>query len=245
MRKRIIGKQYEGFQLDWDTEYFGIPAARVNLNGIVDSEGQREISDFCKEFQFVTLWNFNNINENNIWLGENTNAFLADVNIQFCIDTAPEYASCDQEIRVNNHFLPDTQIVKIAREAFRYSRFFNDRKLNQAKAREIYACWVESSFQREEKYYAVCEKDGKVVGFYIFAIHEDRGVLELSAVDVEYQRQRIARRIVETIMSFLVERGIFKVQVGVQSSNFPIIRLYSSMGFKPICCSSVYHLWSE
>ena len=39
----MSSKNYELRPLQWDTDYFGVSSARVNLGGIVDEKGQEEI----------------------------------------------------------------------------------------------------------------------------------------------------------------------------------------------------------
>ena len=75
-------KKIELLPLKWDTDYFGIKSARVNILDNIDVEEQKEILNFSKKFQFVTISNENNLNKNNYWIGTKTNAFLADINIQ-------------------------------------------------------------------------------------------------------------------------------------------------------------------
>lgn len=77
------GGSFSCIPLKWDTDYFGISCARVNLTGPATEAEQEEILSFCRSFDFVTLANLNNFSENNFWIGRRTNAFLADVNIQF------------------------------------------------------------------------------------------------------------------------------------------------------------------
>ena len=79
--ERINGANYECFFLSWDTDYFGVNSARVNLTGPIDDEGQDRIIDFCKGYEFVTIANMDNAKENNHWIGTRTNSFLVDMNM--------------------------------------------------------------------------------------------------------------------------------------------------------------------
>ncbi|MBC8156905.1 hypothetical protein H7X64_01920, partial [Armatimonadetes bacterium] len=79
----MSSKNYECKPLQWDTDYFGVSSARVNLSGIVDEQGQKEILEYCKNYDFATISNLGNLQENNYWIDNRTNAFLADMNIQF------------------------------------------------------------------------------------------------------------------------------------------------------------------
>ena len=63
VRKLMSSKNYELRLLQWDTDYFGVSSARVNLSGIVDDTGQEEIIEFCKGYDFVTISNLDNIKD--------------------------------------------------------------------------------------------------------------------------------------------------------------------------------------
>jgi len=71
----MSSKNFECIPLQWDTDYFGVSSARVTLNGVVDKQGQDKIIEFCKDYDFVTIANIDNIKENNYWIGNRTNAF--------------------------------------------------------------------------------------------------------------------------------------------------------------------------
>ena len=121
VRKLMASKNYELRPLEWDTDYFGVSSARVNLNGNVDNKGQNEIIEFCKNYDFVTISNLDNIKENNHWIGNRTSAFLADMNIQFlkALGNKPDYK--DEKTYVVNCLSGNEQIVNIAKKIGRAS----------------------------------------------------------------------------------------------------------------------------
>ena len=111
----MSNNNYECKSLPWDTDYFGISSARVNLKGIINETGQKEILEFCKGFHFVTIFNIGNLKENNQWIGTKTSAFLSDVNVQF-------EKLLDDKITVNyegfyiaNNLKRNEQIIDIAK----------------------------------------------------------------------------------------------------------------------------------
>ncbi|WP_053954712.1 GNAT family N-acetyltransferase [Inediibacterium massiliense] len=229
--------------LQWDTDYFGVSSARVNLSGIVDEKGQEEIIEFCIDYDFVTIFNLDNVKENNQWIGNRTNAFLTDMNIQFLKVLAgkPDYQ--DEKTYVVNNLSRNEQVVEIARDSFQYSRFFNDPKLPEIQAKNIYLYWTECAFGQENKYFVICKRDESVAGYILFSINEDNSVIELIAVDEKYQGQRIGKSMIQTMESFVIDQGINKIKVGTQVNNISAAQFYSKMGFTYVSCGSVYHLW--
>lgn len=239
----MYSKNYECKPLQWDTDFFGVNSARVNLSGVIDEPGQEEIIEFCKNYDFVTISNLNNINDNNLWIGNRTNAFLTDMNIQLfkVLDVKSDYQ--DDTTYVMNNCLRNEQIVQIARESFRYSRFFNDQNLPQEQAKNIYLHWTECAFGQENKYFVVCERDENIAGYILFSVNEDNIVIELIAVEEKYQGLRVGKSLIHTMESFVIEKGINKIKVGTQVNNISAAQFYLKMGFTYVSCGSVYHLW--
>lgn len=241
--KLMSSKNYECKSLQWDTDYFGVSCARVNLNGIVDEQGQEEIIEFSKDYDFVTISNLDNIKENNHWIGNRTNAFIADMNIQFLkiLADKPDYQ--DEKTYVVNSLSRNEQIVDIARKSFNYSRFFNDPNLPIEQAENIYLYWTECAFNQGNKYFIISEREGNVAGYILFSFNVDDSTIELIAVDEKYQGQKVGKSLIHKMESFVIDQGIRKIKVGTQVNNISATQFYAKMGFKYVSCGSIYHLW--
>lgn len=241
----MFSKNYECEPLQWDTDYFGISSARVYLNGAVDEHGQEEIIEFCKKYNFITISNIDNTMENNNWIGNRTNAFLADMNIQFLkvLVEQPDYQ--DEKTYVVNSLSKNAQIIDIARKSFNYSRFFNDPKLPEEQAKNIYIHWTESAFGQENKYFVISEREGNIAGYILFSIVGDNSLIELIAVDEKYQGQRVGKSLIQTMEGFIEDKGIKKIKVGTQVNNISAAQFYNAMGFKYVSCRSMYHFWKR
>lgn len=242
---KITGENYECIALNWDTEYFGVQSARVNLNGIVDDRGQEEIIAFCKKFEFNTISNRGNVKENNRWIGMRTNAYLTDINIQFFKDLSKEMFDVDPEIKVFNLLPRNEEILQISKNAFQYSRFFNDPKLDKSKAANLYLHWTDCAFNQKNKFFVVCKRENQIVGYILFSIDEARcvGTIELVAVDEQTRGQKIGKSLMIGLESFLVQEGVRKIIVGTQVDNFVANHFYRAAGYKMGSCITVYHLW--
>jgi len=241
----MSNEKYELIPLPWDTDYFGVSSARVNLHASVGEAGQAEILNFCKDYEFVTISNIGNISENNHWIGNKTNAFLADVNIQFIKDLAEEAGYKDDKSFVETSLSRNEQILDIAKNSFHYSRFFNDPKLPEEQARNLYLHWTECAFGQEDKYFAISEKDEKIAGFILFHVEEGSCVIELIAVDEKYQGQGVGKSLIRSMEAFAIAIGIEETKVGTQVNNISAANFYSAMGFKCASCGSMYHLWRK
>lgn len=247
MFNRILGSSFECIPLQWDTDYFGVKSARVNLTGVVDEESQNQIIEFSNNFDFTTIINLNNDKENNHWLGVATNAFIADINLQFLKVIENRKVNHEEKTYVVNNLPRDERIVKISRDAFKYSRFFNDLKLPQKQAKNIYVHWTECAFNLTNKYFVICERNDQIAGFILFSINdiEESSTIELIAVDKEFQGQKVGKSLISVMESFLISDRVKKIKVGTQVENISAIQFYNAMGFSYVGCRSVYHMWNN
>lgn len=243
VKKQVSSLNYECKPLQWDTDYFGVRSARVNLYGSVNESGQEDIIKYCRQYDFITIANFNNIAENNHWIGAKTNAFLVDVNIQFLKVIIDKTDYQKENIYVLNNYPRTEQIVNIASKSFQFSRFFNDPRLPEMQAKNIYSHWTQCAFEQENKYFVVCKKKGNIAGYILFSINENGSMIELIAVDGKYHGLGVGKSMIQAMGSFVIDHGINKIKVGTQVNNTSAAQFYSKLGFTYISCGSVYHLW--
>lgn len=234
---------FEAKRLQWDTDYFGIESARVDLYGIASQDEQNTLIQFCRDYEFVTIFNQGNLSENNRWIGERTQAFLADMNIQFIKSLENDPGHSDAPFTVVDKLSRNDKIIQIASEAFEYSRFFNDPKLPPKQAGNIYKHWTECAFGQEGKYFVIGDRDNGAEGYILFSLDGDACIIELIAVSPQYQGRRVGQSMLRAMESFVFERGLKRIKVGTQVCNTSAIRFYSKMGYCFSGCNSLYHLW--
>ncbi len=232
--------------LHWDTDYFGINSARININGELSEKERRDILLFCNKYEFITFANNNNNYENNRWIGEGTSAFLTDTNLQFVKKVKLEdNESHSDNVKIYNNYPKNEQILNISRKAFNHSRFFQDKYLPVIKTRNIYSQWTESAFNSTKKYFAVFELNNIAVGYILFSIYNDSGIIELIAVSEKYQKQNIGKTLLTTMSEFLFKNNIDLVKVGTQINNINAINFYCKNGFNLLQVNSIYHWHKE
>lgn len=243
----LSGGNFNCFSLEWDTEYFGIKSARVNLKGNIEEINQEKIINFCKSYNFTTIFNHDNAKSNNEWIGKKTHAFLTDINIQFTKITKgiPDF---EDDLTYVQNFCPwDDKIIKIAKSAFLYSRFFNDLSLPEKQALNIYSYWTECAFNKENKFFVITKRSNDVAGFILFSMDAENksAVIELLAVDEKFRGQKIGMSLISQMEAFTYKNGIDTIKVGTQADNTIAVRFYTAAGFQYSGCNSVYHLWNS
>jgi tRNA threonylcarbamoyl adenosine modification protein YeaZ/ribosomal-protein-alanine acetyltransferase len=72
---------------------------------------------------------------------------------------------------------------------------------------------------------------GKVVGFSVASLMPPRAELEIIAVDAQFQRRGLARKLFEELAGKLGLAGVREVILEVRASNQPALGLYRQLGF--------------
>lgn len=241
-------KSFETIELEWDSEYFGIPACKIVLLETIDKSDIEEIFNFIKDYEFVTIVNKNNDPENNVLLATIFKAFLTDINVVFS-----KKVENRQTLQECNYLIADEmpyaqEIVDIAEISFKYSRFYNDPYLPSEKARNIYKQWAMNSFRKKGKYFITIKDDrDKIAGFLLCNIEKEKSLctIELIAVDENYKGKGYGSKLLKILERFVHNNGILNIVVGTQVNNIHAVNFYTKNGFKYIGCNSVYHLWPK
>lgn len=237
--------KYELKSLEWDTDYFGVNSARINLFDPLSESEQLIILEYCRNYEFITIANIDNNTENNFWIGTKTNAFLTDLNVQFIKVLDPNFFYLDERIYISNNMSRDEKIVDIAQKSFSYSRFVHDKKLHLEKATQIYKHWTENSFNQLDKFFVIAKNQHEIIGYILFNTKDECCFIELIAVDQKYRGYGVGKTMIYALQSYLTKLKISKIQVGTQINNIIAINFYINMGFKLSNCTSVYHMWNK
>lgn len=79
--------------------------------------------------------------------------------------------------------------------------------------------------------FLVAETDAGVVGYAIGRVAADEGEILNVAVQPEWRRRGIARRLVEALLAALAAAGARQVYLEVRESNVAARQLYTAFGF--------------
>lgn len=237
------------FTLDWDSDYFNVKAGKVILKNEVSKETMDNLKSELKKFEFITIYNINNNNLNNHWICGEINAVLVDINIQYVKKISkPENELEDfNDIEIQSNYEYNTQVVEIANEEFKYSRFYNDDNLSKLKSEEIYLNWIKNSFNKENKFFILPRDNDKIQGFILFSVDRlsNSIVIELIAVSKNYQGIGIGGKMIKALEKYGYDNNVGFIKVGTQLNNIEANNFYQRNGFKYSNCSSIYHWWNK
>lgn len=236
---------YELIDSSWDTEYFGIRAAKVILNDMVNKDEVEMIKRFVFGYDFITITNVGNCPENNYWLACETDAFQTNINIQFFKKLPRVSPKGTFHTEVFEAYPRNERILEIASKAFKYSRFLNDPWLNPDKAKKIYAHWVNNAFDKAGRYFVIAKNHEETVGFMLFSIDQKTlsARIELIAIDEIHRGNSVGKSLIYKMELFIKQKGINLIMVGTQLDNLSAHSFYNSCGFKLVNYNSIYHYW--
>lgn len=248
--KTLTCDEFEAFESGIDTEYFGISTAKAVLRKPCNTgDKQDQLLEFLHGFEFVIISNKSSDPINNRWIGEKTNAFLVDINIQLKKELSPvqntDDLAVDSSSTISDQFPESKQIVQIAESSFKISQFLNDTYLPREKASGIYGDIVKNAFGKPGRFFVVTKKSGSVAGFLLFSMNKSisTSTIQLIAVNQDFTRQGIGQALIRSMENFVCSQGIAAVIVGTQFNNFSALKTYHSNGYTDFDCSSIYHYW--
>lgn len=224
-------------RLKWDSEYFGFPCGRVNLEGTV-SEADLELHlASLKTMKLITLFNYDLDARNAELIAQLTRGALIDVNLQMEKKLPGAH---QKSVSAKERFPGSEKLTALADIAFPVSRFTADERLREAGGSHIYREWVKNAYNQYGKYFVVLGDDE---AFSLFHIDGDALVLELCAVTPERRGNGLG-----TLMWQVLERearhlGAHKIRVGTGLQNYRAVKFFHSMGCELVSTAQVYHWW--
>lgn len=235
--------RYELSDLQWDTEFFGIPSARVTLHDQVSEVDP--IIQFIESYEFVTIINRHNHPKNNKWIKE-INADLIEINVQLTLPAKrlqPSYSNYkDHILEINKR---DNRLVDIAKRSFTISRFMKDDNLPPEKASQVYVEWTKNSIGKADKYFITTERHDETAGFILFNVRNNRITIELFATHPNHVRTGVGRELFTFLHDFAIDTSVDSIQVGTQLDNYAAVGFYEAMGYSINEMRSIFHYWGS
>jgi ribosomal protein S18 acetylase RimI-like enzyme len=231
------------YDLEWDTQFFGVSCAKAILHRSLDVSEWKQLKETFLKYDFISIENTNSEPVNAQFIGMHTNAFLADVNIQFVKENLEE-REIDECIAINKEMKEESQILELVN--FTYSKFIEDPKLKVRNGTDVYKHWILNSFQKPEKHFAVYRNEtGSIDGFLLHSFEGDSCIIELIAVRTRSSKSGIGSKLFFSVESSAMKRGVNNICVGTQIRNRSAINFYHKNNCKQIGCHQVYHLWRQ
>ncbi len=219
----------------WLTEVFGYPVYSLNLNHLAQElPGNAPVG---RTFQYAKV----DASEiSTIQRLEKLGFGLIDTNVVFeksKISKAPLSSAIELRWATPSD---EKAIVALAERSFQKSRFHFDPKVDLKTAQSVNREWVRNYFlgKRGESM-VIAANEGKPVGFIQILERDQVMIIDMIAVDDQFQGKGIA----QSMIAFAEERyKNFKLfRVGTQIANMSAVRLYEKMGYRLSQSMYVFH----
>jgi ribosomal protein S18 acetylase RimI-like enzyme len=135
------------------------------------------------------------------------------------------------------------QLVEIARQAHRDSRFYRDPRFGAERGDALFRIWIEKSCAGWADAVLVARAGENVAGYCTLHFEKEAGRIGLIAVAPRYQRLGWGRRLLQGALRILIERGVARATVVTQGENAAAMAMYQSMGFEVEQRQYWYHYW--
>ncbi len=226
----------------WDDAYFNLKTGRVTLADEMTPLDIQNLQTISKTFDLVVIDNSKCSMGNDHMLSKLKNSYLCDIQVRFKLKCNKVRSEKSSYIKISNHVKALQDILNISASSFQYSRFKVDPYLDSNKSQKVYLKWCQSAFDKSDKYFAVCEKEGSIEGYALF--HIDKAlVIELIAVEEKKQGEGIGSAIMNQLICYCQEKNIDEIRVGTQAENKNAVRFYQKKGFSLDEVHTIYHYW--
>lgn len=230
------------YELEWDTEYFGVTCAKLILYRPLEINEWNQLKVIFKDYHFTSIENRNSEPVNAQFIGRDTKSFLADVNIQF-VKKVNESYEVPGNITIHQGLEKNDQIINMA--DFQFSKFTEDHELAKRGGDEVYRLWLKNSFEKHNKFYALSkDENGDLNGFLLHSYLDNKCVIELIATSGTKVKRGIGSTLFRAVEHTAYQRGIEEIKVGTQLRNMGAINFYHKVGCKQVGCHQIYHLWN-
>jgi len=235
--------------LDWDSVFFGIRVARVELPNLTAPQ-MEDVLRWCRTNQIRCLYFL-------CPFGHRESVRLAEIN-QFQLvglktvlrwenDRSPAPpAGAKPSPLIRPFQMSDLQdLIDIAGGAFKDSRFYMDGHFTTEQASALYREWTRKSCQGYADQVLVSQNPRGGAGGFITCHHdpESAGRIGLVAVKKELRGAGHGRELIEAANCYFVEHHCHRVSVTTQGQNVPAFRLYLKCGFHLHSLHLWYHKW--
>lgn len=232
--------------LDWDSNFFGFPVARIELADLDTAQLTGLLSDLRQQGVRLVYWPARDVPaspEQIAALGgrlvDTKTTFLTDLTALNLIhvDGSVPVESCDVAF-------PRDALRALAVQSGEYSRFAVDPNIPRAKFEELYMRWIDGSLSREiADEVLVIRDDGRIAGMITLGRKGDRGDIGLLAVDQAYRGRGYGEHLVRQAQAWFLDRGYRWGQVVTQGANMAACRLYTKCGYSVEKTEAYYHFW--
>jgi dTDP-4-amino-4,6-dideoxy-D-galactose acyltransferase len=233
--------------LDWDTQYFGAPVARI-VADILDVHQLAELLTELKR-QRVHLVYWASASRCDDEVIQEHGGMLADLRITYAMALT---AGVIQEmahaplVEPFSPSMPMDDLRGLAIQSGEHSRFATDSRISRAQFEGVFVSWlngcVTGDYARE---ILVVREAERVAGMVTLGEKDGRGDIGLIAVDHAYRGRKYGEHLVRAAQRWSFEHGFAEAQVITHGRSVAACKLYEKCGYTIEKVEHFYHFWLQ
>lgn len=229
--------------LKWDSKFFGYPVALVEFNqsnqtGLGNLLEEIDAKGFRLTYLFVPP-SETELNKSIIEIGGN----LVDQKVIFYKTPQAHYEFSNNIFEYVGEEINE-ELVELALEAGRYSRFRIDSNFINNEFERLYTQWLINSINKTIAFKNIVAKsDNKIIGLVTIGRKENHAEIGLVSVDGNFRGKGIGTDLVYFADGIAYNMKFSEIKVITQLQNLTACRLYEKCKFQIESITNVYHLW--
>lgn len=225
--------------LAWDSAFFGLRIAKVNLVEREDFVRLTDETDSLRE-HFDLIYVFSP--EGGV--DPSGSMRLVDRKATFTMEAPFPPFVCPAVQRWDDPEVVTEELMRLALASGQYSRFRLDDRFPPGSYERLYSHWIRQSVSGQIATDVFCfYQDGLPVGLATLALDSEEGQIGLVAVDEAYRGQGIGRSMMEHVIGYCGQHPCKRISVITQLDNLAACRLYERCGFHLESVQEVWHWW--
>ncbi len=237
--------------LEWDSEHFGFPIARVNGDSL-DHGTAEAIDDWCRDQGVRCLYFLAQADDaESARIAAERGYRVVDerVTIRHPLDQpCPEPEAVPGGWRIRDATEDDLEtLCDLAAHSHRATRFYFDGGFPAERCDELYREWVRRGLREEGRHLHVPEREGEIGGYQVIRppAAGGLGILDLLAIDDRHRGGGLGRLLLSDSVAWLGSRGAPAVRTFLQARNVASARLHERVGFLTERVEVWHHRWYE
>ena len=230
-------------RLDWDSQFFGYPVARIvfDHNGI--SLAEKAFSEISRSnYRLVYLYAPSYDDELNRVI-TSMGGRLFDNKVLF-VKQPEAHSHFKNQIRDYGYEKPDDELIELSLEAGSFSRFRIDNNFVNGEFERLYARWITDSVSGLIAFKVIVAVLGNdVIGFATIGEKNGSADIGLVAVDRNHTGKGIGYDMIRYADDVAFKMNFKRLTVITQMNNNAACGLYKKCNFLPESITNVYHFW--
>jgi len=229
-------------RLDWDSNFFGFPVAKI-IDPNINEVNLKILLKKLKAQEYKLIYLAANLEKP---FAEKYGGILADKKVLFSKNIQKNIYDGRSNYIVERYTgnIPTDDMVELSIQSARYSRFKVDSNFPIDSYRRLYKCWIENSLNGNgTNAVFVVSNPTKIIGLIALKICHDEGLIELLSVAKEFSGLGIGKALMCAAEQHFSSHNCKTSKVVTQQLNIDAFEFYTSCEYQIEYINFFYHFW--